>query len=33
VTVSCNLSRLFPAVVPDVIVTQSGLAEVGAFSR
>lgn len=33
VTVSCNLSRLFPAVVPDVIVTQTGLAEVGAFSR
>lgn len=33
VTVSCNLSRLFPAVVPDVIVTQSGVAEVGAFSR
>ena len=33
VTVSCNLSRLFPAVVPDVYVHQSGLAEVGAFSR
>jgi Flp pilus assembly protein TadG len=33
VTVSCNLSRLFPAVVPDVMVTQTGLAEVGAFSR
>ena len=33
VSVSCNLSRLFPAVVPDVIVTQTGLAEVGAFTR
>lgn len=33
VSVSCNLSRLFPAVVPNVIVTQTGLAEVGAFSR
>jgi len=33
VSVSCNLSRLFPAVVPDVIVNQTGLAEVGAFTR
>ncbi len=33
VSVSCNLARLFPAVVPDVIVTQTGLAEVGAFTR
>ncbi len=33
VRVSCNLSRLFPAIVPDVIVTQTGLAEVGAFTR
>jgi Flp pilus assembly protein TadG len=33
VRVSCNLSRLFPSIVPDVIVTQSGLAEVGAFTR
>jgi len=33
VQVSANLERLFPSVVPNVIVTESSLAEIRAFSR
>jgi hypothetical protein len=33
VQVSANLDRLFPSVVPNVLVTESGYAEVRAFSR
>lgn len=33
VQVSANLERLFPSVVPDVIVTESGVAEIRAFTR
>ncbi len=33
VLVSANLDRLFPSVVPDVVVTESGYAEIRAFSR
>ncbi len=33
VQVSANLDRLFPSVVPDVIVIESGFAEVRAFTR
>ncbi len=32
VQVSANLKRLFPSVVPDVIVTESGFAEIRAFT-
>lgn len=33
VQVSANLERLFPSVVPKVIVTESGVAEIRAFTR
>ena len=33
VQVSANLDRLFPGVVPDVIVTERGIAEIRAFTR
>ena len=33
VQVSANLDRLFPSVVPDVVVTEEGLAEIRAFTR
>jgi hypothetical protein len=33
VQVSANLERLFPSVVPEVIVTESGYAEIRAFTR
>jgi hypothetical protein len=33
VQVSANLDRLFPSVVPEVIVTESGVAEIRAFTR
>ena len=33
VQVSANLERLFPSVVPEVIVTESGDARVRAFTR
>lgn len=33
VQVSANLERLFPSVVPDVIVIESGYAMIRAFSR
>jgi hypothetical protein len=33
VQVSANLDRLFPSVVPDVVVTERGFAEVRAFTR
>ncbi len=33
VQVSANLNRLFPSVVPDVIVTEKGFAEIRAFTR
>ena len=33
VKVSANLDRLFPSVVPNVVVTESGLAEIRAFTR
>jgi Flp pilus assembly protein TadG len=33
VQVSANLERLFPSVVPGVIVSENGLAEIRAFSR
>lgn len=33
VQVSANLNRLFPNVVPDVIVTERGFAEIRAFTR
>jgi Flp pilus assembly protein TadG len=33
VQVSANLERLFPSVVPSVIVTENGFAEIRAFSR
>lgn len=33
VQVSANLDRLFPSIVPNVIVTESGLAEIQAFTR
>ena len=33
VQVSANLDRLFPSVVPDVMVTERGYAEIQAFSR
>ena len=33
VQVSANLERLFPSVVPGVVVTESGFAEIRAFTR
>ena len=33
VQISANLDRLFPSVVPDVIVTEMSLAEIRAFTR
>jgi hypothetical protein len=33
VQVSANLERLFPSVVPEVIVTENGFAEIRAFTR
>jgi Flp pilus assembly protein TadG len=33
VQVSASLDRLFPSVVPDVVVTESGYAEIRAFTR
>ena len=33
VQVSANLYRLFPSIVPDVIVSESGVAEVRSFTR
>lgn len=33
VQVSANLERLFPSVVPDVVVTEVGIAEIRAFTR
>ena len=33
VEVSANLDRLFPSVVPNIIVTESGYAEIRAFTR
>ena len=33
VSVSANLSRLFPSIVPDVTVVETGVANVRAFSR
>jgi hypothetical protein len=33
VQVSANLDKLFPSVVPDVLVTESGYAEIRAFTR
>jgi len=33
VQVSANLERLFPSVVPDVVVTEIGYAEIRAFTR
>ena len=33
VQVSANLDRLFPSVVPEMIVTESGFAEIRVFTR
>jgi Flp pilus assembly protein TadG len=33
VQVSTNLDRLFPSVVPEVIVSENGIAEIRAFTR
>jgi Flp pilus assembly protein TadG len=33
VQVSANLDRLFPSVVPDVVVSESGFAEIRAFTH
>lgn len=33
VQVSANLERLFPSVVPEVFITESGYAEIKAFSK
>ena len=33
VQVSANLDRLFPSLVPEVIVTEAGNAEIRAFTR
>ena len=33
VQVSANLDRLFPSVVPEVSVTESGYAEIRALTR
>jgi hypothetical protein len=33
VQVSANLDRLFPSVVPIVVVSENGFAEIRAFTR
>jgi hypothetical protein len=33
VQVSANLDRLFPSVVPDVMITESGYAEIRSFTH
>ena len=33
VQVSANLERLFPSVVPDVVITENGLSQIQAFTR
>ncbi|MEW6503566.1 MAG: pilus assembly protein TadG-related protein [Chloroflexota bacterium] len=33
VQVAANLERLFPSVVPDVVVTENGFAKIRAFTR
>lgn len=33
VQVSANLNRLFPSVVPEVLVTENGFADIRAFTR
>jgi hypothetical protein len=33
VQVSANIERLFPGVVPDMIVTERGYAEIRAFTQ
>ena len=33
VQVSANLARFFPSVVPDVVVSENGFAEIRAFTR
>ncbi|MCL4559848.1 MAG: pilus assembly protein TadG-related protein [Chloroflexi bacterium] len=33
VQVSANLDRLFPSVVPEVLVSENGIAEIRAFTR
>jgi hypothetical protein len=33
VQISTNLDRLFPSVVPNVMVTESGLAEIRSFTH
>jgi Flp pilus assembly protein TadG len=33
VEVSANLERLFPSVVPEIVVTEGGYAEIRAFTR
>jgi hypothetical protein len=33
VQVSANLDRLFPSLVPDVVVSESGFAEIRAFTH
>lgn len=33
VQVSANLERLFPSVVPDIVVMEEGLSEIQAFTR
>ena len=33
VQVSANLDRLFPSLVPEVLVSESGFAEIRAFTR
>jgi hypothetical protein len=33
VQVSANLDRLFPSVVPEVLIFESGSAEIRAFTR
>ena len=33
VQVSAKLERLFPSVVPEVIVSENGFAEIQAFTR
>jgi hypothetical protein len=33
VQVSANLQRIFPSVVPEVFVSESGFAEIQSFTR
>lgn len=33
VQVSANLDRLFPSIVPEIIVSERGFAEIRAFTR